>query len=111
MGALKIRLAALMSPPENGLDIDEATAAAIEAKLTGQRVRLIEALTHPEVVCRNGLIADANPVICGSTGANAVIYSLGAGAGMKHHKPLRMFFLYLSRISVCHHPDLHSYHK
>ena len=80
MEALRDRLTELTVPPPEDIATN-AEAAAIESSRGRVRTRLLEAWTDPDVVCRNGLIADGNRVICGVTGSNAVIYSLGPGAG------------------------------
>ena len=80
MEALRDRLTELTVPPPEDIATN-AEAAAIESSRGRVRTRLLEAWTDPDVVCRNGLIADGNRVICGVTGSNSVIYSLGPGAG------------------------------
>ena len=46
-----------------------------------EAIRLVKKLTDPGMICRQGIIADGNPTVCGCVGCNAVSYPLGAGTG------------------------------
>ena len=64
-----------------GDDEDIADDGAPPPDLGAVAVRLVRAITDSSIICRNGIIADANLTQSGVCGCNAVTYSLGAGSG------------------------------
>ena len=81
------QLRGLLAPDERellGLDLEDVTRATLLEKDDGLWLRqLLNAWGSPEFVCRNGIIADWNPVMAACTAGNAVPLTLGAGSASK----------------------------
>ena len=81
------QLRGLLAPDERellGLDHDNVTRA--ERLEEGEGLKLRRVLAEwgsPSFVCRNGIIADWNPVMAACTAGNAVPLTLGAGSASK----------------------------
>ena len=80
-------LCQLLAPDERellGLDHDNVTRAVRLEEGDGLKLRrLLAEWGSPSFVCRNGIIADWNPVMAACTAGNAVPLTLGAGSASK----------------------------
>ena len=81
------QLRGLLAPDERellGLDHDNVTRAVRLEEGEGLKLRRVLAeWGSPSFVCRNGIIADWNPVMAACTAGNAVPLTLGAGSASK----------------------------
>ena len=81
------QLRGLLAPDERellGLDHDNVTRAVRLEEGGGLKLRrLLAEWGSPSFVCRNGIIADWNPVMAACTAGNAVPLTLGAGSASK----------------------------
>ena len=81
------QLRGLLAPDERellGLDHDNVTRAERLEEGGGLKLRrLLAEWGSPSFVCRNGIIADWNPVMAACTAGNAVPLTLGAGSASK----------------------------
>jgi hypothetical protein len=75
-----------------------ADTEAEKARSANQVMSLIDAWFDVDVACQNGRIADGSPTLSGCTGANAVVYLLGAGGASKSAAMYQI--KYLSKESV-----------